>query len=72
MQLEYRKDYETLMWHIYTGKNNQFPFWELYRVFGEFPRKSQICESETIPRLATWEFTIPNIGKFSNIGNSTV
>ena len=45
-----------------TGKNNQFPFWEFYRVFGEFPRKSQICESETIPRITTWEFTIPYMG----------
>ena len=47
---------------INTGKNNQFPFWGFYRVFGEFPRKSQICESETIPRITTWEFTIPYMG----------
>ena len=43
----------------FTGKNNQFPFWEFYRAFVEFPRKSQYCESETIPRITTWEFTIP-------------
>ena len=47
---------------INTGKNNQFPFWKFYRVFGDFPTKSQICESETIPRITTWEFTIPYIG----------
>ena len=37
----------------YTGKNNGFPIFGYFRVFKEYPQKSQIWKSETSPNQGT-------------------
>ena len=47
-----------------TGKNNRFPFFGCFRVFKEYPQKSQIWKSETSPNQGTW-LGIPWLGLVS-------
>ena len=50
-----------------TGKNNGFPFLDIFGyfwVFKEYPQKSQIWKSETSPNQGTW-LGIPWLGLVS-------
>ena len=60
--LLHRDGYRTM--GMSTGKNNRFPFFGYFRVFKEYPQKSQIWKSETSPNQGTW-LGIPWLGLVS-------